>query len=224
MKDDLISIFSLNEDIIDEAEYNLFDVFPDTENEIVDEHRIWNDIFPDDIEYPDEAEYDLEIILQDDVFPISEDEEEIEEEEFVAIEGRLNLTNTEANEISSVSRERKFSFTKSDMLYNKSYVEKANNFINNYRFLISVRNSITKKPIIEKIDLFLKPYVELYTAFLKLTVKISSTVSYGKSSANNNLTDKLLENDDKINKFIDEIYSLGKVVSQYDPDSEIGMV
>ena len=88
---------------------------------------------------------------------------------------------------------------------------------------MSIANSISDEDIIKKLESFLEPYKELYQEFLKLTVKLSSTVSYGKSSALRNLSDKLLDNDDEINKFIDEIYSLGKVVSQYDPDSEIGM-
>ena len=215
----LIEIFRNDDDIKDDSLDKLDDIFRnDDDDVVVDEHRIFDDIFPEGSDdNPDDAKYDLDEILSD------KQEFESNEEEIVEIEGRLNLTKTESNEISSVARERKFNFTKTEILYNKTYTEKAMSFINNYRFLTSIRNSIVDQKIINKINLFLKSYDKLYNDFLKFTSKISSSVNYGKSAALRQLTDRLLDNEEKINKFIDEIYSLGKVVSQYSPDADIGV-
>jgi len=236
------AIYNLDNIFVDEepdyAKYNLNEVFqPEHVDEPDNDVDNLNNVFcRDDIEEPDTARYVLKDIFNDDGDIPDVFEHQIQEvvkynsdectspPRQLLNSPKLNLTTSELNVVSSVAKERKLIIAKTDLLYNKDYTAKATNFVHNFRFLTSVYNSseITNA-ISTKIYVFLKNYQELYFKLLDLTIKLSRGFTYGKSAIKRDITEILVANDFRINNFIDELYSLGKVVSQYDPDREIGI-
>ena len=139
--------------------------------------------------------------------------------------GQLELTELELNAISVVARERKFLINKTEMLYSKTYTSKIVTFLNNFRFLTSVYNAILHDTIVSlKIKTFLKHYEKLNDELLKLNSIMSNKDYFGGSRYKRQATKLVFENDSKINLFIDSLYSIGKVVSQYSPDTAVGML
>ena len=210
MNSDLLALFS-EDNVRPEAEDKL--EWKDEELDIPEQCNDEPGFDSDDLDFDeniDEAE----------IFGIKEEKEE----QPTSSNGALIFTETELNEVSSVSNERKFNITKTDLLYNKSYENKAKAFLDNYRFLTTVYNSLDDAKLSKsKIEEFLVRYEELYEILLKLNVTLSKDFVYGKSRVKALQTSILIENEGKINLFIDSLFSLGKVISQYNPDMEIGV-
>lgn len=181
------------------------------ENDYIDESLIFD-------------EEDTENFLEN----ISEEDEKIEDEQIFKnqidnFKSSLVLSPEELNKISSLSRERKFILDKASLLYNKEYFKKCEIFLNNYRFLMSVINSFKDDElIVYKIRKFLSSFRNLHEQLLILYSEYCKNSEYGKSSLKKKITNILILNDEKINLFIDELFSLGKIISQYSPDDEVG--
>jgi len=141
---------------------------------------------------------------------------------------KLSLTENELNKISIDAKERKFSIDKKELLYTKEYSNKCNYFIQNYRFLLSIFNSLkdneekeTEK-LKNKLKNYLENYEELFFKLSNLWIKFNTKIEYGKSAIKNKINILLIKNELKLNEFIDSTYSIGKVISMYDSDENIG--
>lgn len=136
----------------------------------------------------------------------------------------LNLDETEQTIINVVSRDNKFAMSGTEIIYPQTNIDKLRFFIDSYKFLFSLSKTKSVTIAIQnKIELYLKQFVELYDKANILYIKINVNINFGKNSIMNKIDDFMLAADEKINSLIAEIFPLGKVIKSFDPDESQGL-
>jgi len=165
---------------------------------------------------------------------------------------RLQLSKQELNFISEEARVRKFHIENRELIYPNNYIDKCKYFIYNYRFLLTLTSFLNEntfkiekneeneednfeikkkeiKPLIDvlklrnKIVTYLETYEDLFNKLLKFYISLEKEFCFRKNKIINEINIILIENELLIDYFIDDLFSIGKIMSKYDPNASIGV-
>lgn len=138
---------------------------------------------------------------------------------------KINLTTEQLNAISKEARSRKFNVKDLDLIYPTTNSDYIIYFCQCYDFLGILIDNLEQDnfKIIRKVKEFRVQFKELYNQSLKLKNLITFTTSdLSKVIISKKINKFVIENLDEIKIMLNEVFPVGRMVYQYDPNEVVG--
>lgn len=140
---------------------------------------------------------------------------------------KLNLIKEELDIISKTARDIKFKNFKDEFIYPNTYKEKLKSFVKSYRFIQSLHSNLvgieSNQNIVNKLYLYYNQLTNLYNESEFLLNQIKPEIHFGNNIVEYKIKNLVYENNIIINQVIDDIFPIGRVISSYNPDQEVGV-
>jgi len=139
---------------------------------------------------------------------------------------RLSLSGDQLAKIVAIARDYKFASTGQEILYPRTDEIKLDFFIKGYSFIKGLSLNVSIDSTIQELfKEYIKQFEDFYKECISIKASLDSSIEFGKSKAYARLTDFIIKNTDIINTMLLDIYPIGRVVKQFDPEAgQVGII
>lgn len=135
---------------------------------------------------------------------------------------KLDLSSEQRDKISKIAQDMRFKYDKNDLLYSTDVKKRLDYFVNAYDFLFYLMESSNEESFKNKIKNYLKQFEELYYKIKKI-IEYSEGGSIRQRIFKKKSEYLLKDYSKEIKQIIIDVFPLGRVVHEYDPDSAVGI-
>jgi len=136
----------------------------------------------------------------------------------------LKFTTDEINKLSITAKDRKYAVKNVEPLYPKNDMERIDFFINSYRFLSHLLNTMEDSDgIKKKISDYIGSVTDLYKNLITLRSKYQNSPSFNRHRMKDKMLDYANDNILLIDSLVDAVFPLGRTVKMFDPDEEAAL-
>ena len=138
---------------------------------------------------------------------------------------KISFSQEEVSELSKTAKDLRPRTLDDGKLQNSlKSIDKVTTFLSSYNFLTNIRDNTKNITLKGKIIQLLKRLESLYVEGKNFEHEFNLDISYGKNELNLEMNEFVFKNDNEIKYLCNLVYTFGKRIVVYDPDTHGGII